>query len=188
VIGIVLLVSCLAPLGVLRGFLSNDTKWSRHQQDMARLTAPLAPPRQDLTGEQPTVARRIPGQALAAEGFVDIPAPAYQRPPAAALERVLAGLRGLDSERVNNEYRGRHRDDDPRVVGCSTQKAGRRALRIPTAEWELLVAPLTADWCESCRGVVADGESPHLFCPGCACPCRHPEMLIGRPPQMAGAL
>lgn len=178
-IGIVSLVAAAIPSLALAGLLHADAQASAVQRDIARLTSPYAPPRQDLTGEQePVPTRRVPGRALAANGFVDTPAPAYTPPPPAVLERALAGLRGLDSERVNNEYEGRHRWGT--AEGSCAQVARMRALRIPTDQWNTLVAPLTAGWCDSCSPG-RERERPHQSCPGCPCPCRHPHMLIGQP-------
>jgi hypothetical protein len=181
-IGIGMLLASALPLGVLVGFLHNDTKWTRHQREMARLTAPLPAVRDELT--EPAV--RVRGATITAHmgPAVDVQADAL---PLEALSRFAEGLRNLDSERVNNEYPGRHRYGV--AVGSSAQMAGVRALREPTGEFQTLVS---ANWdtgerealvwrCDVCRGVVADGERPHDHCEGCGCPCRLPA-LIGRPP------
>jgi hypothetical protein len=181
--GIVLLAASLAPGLLLVGLLSADTAWTVHQREMARLTAPLAPAREDLT--EP--AKRVPGATLADVG----PAPDSEPTPSdVLLYRIAAGLRGLDSERVSDEYHGRHRYEVG-AVGSAAQQAGLRALREPTGEFDVLVR---ANWdtgerealswrCDVCRGVVAEGERPHDHCQGCGCPCTTAEpALIGRPP------
>lgn len=60
-----------------------------------------------------------------------------------------------------------------------------RAMRTPTQEFEVLVAPLTSGWCDSCRSG-RDGERRHQSCPGCGCPCLATEALIGRPSDVVG--
>lgn len=185
-IGVTLLAACLIPLGAFTGLLHADTKWTAHRAEMDRLTAPLPAVREDL--REPGV-RRTPGKALAAEGYVDTGWVELFTPDELLLERVAAGIRGLDSERVNDEYHARHRADDKSVAGSSAQQAGRRALCEPTfdsliaANWRTGEREALAWRCDVCRGVVAEGERAHESCDGCGCPCT----MIGRSP-LVGAL
>jgi hypothetical protein len=177
--GVVLLATSLIPLGLFCAFMHGDTKWTQHRAEMERLTAPLPDERQDL---------REPG-ALKAGGFVDTGWISLDDPEPELLERVAAGLRGLShDDYVANDYEGRHRADDKKVIGSSAQQAARRALLEPTfdsliaASWSTGEREALAWRCDVCRGVVAEGEKPHDNCHGCGCPCTSP--LIGRPPEL----
>lgn len=191
-LGVVLLATATLPLGALCAQLHADTRWTRHRVEMDRLTAPLPVVREELAEPEPV--RRVPGEALRAEGFVDTGRPAGPAPDTLLLERVAAGLRGLDSDLIANEYEGRHRGDDRNVIGSSAQEAGRRALREPTDAFDAIIAygwdtgerEALAWRCGSCT-VGRERERRHQSCPGCGCPCRAPQVMIGRPP-LVGAI
>jgi hypothetical protein len=61
-------------------------------------------------------------------------------------------------------------------------KLGCPARRSDTLEFARIIAPITDHWCDSCR-LGRDRERRHQSCPGCACPCQSPAVLIGRPPN-----
>lgn len=89
------------------------------------------------------------------------------------LDRVLAGLRNLDHDPVDDEYQGVHRYET--AAGCATQKAALRALREPTGEFDAIVA---YGWDTDERRVLTGADVPSV--PTRTAPATP---LLGRPPR-----
>jgi hypothetical protein len=150
-VGVVLLALAGVPSLVLAGLLHADAQHSAVLREISRLTAPLAPAREQLTEDEVFV-RRTPGVPLP-ELIADVYHGRHRYGDKGVIGSAAqqAGLRALTEPTFDS------------LVRANWDTGEREAL-----SWR----------CDVCRGVVADGEKPHDNCHGCGCPCT---LLIGQP-------